>query len=114
MVRMCSAESLLAGLTSRATSAETQAAQAKRDVEELAAEKAELEQELTEARTAADELAKQLRMESEAYEARIRALNDRAVELREKCDEMERGGEALAEELKAKQVRRSRGGLGAC
>lgn len=71
----------------------------------LQADKIELESELSAARNSAEELASQLRMESDAYENRIRALNDRLTEMRALCDQQERQLEAQADDVSQKQAR---------
>ncbi len=70
----------------------------------LQAEKSELESELSTSRNSAEELASQLRMESDAYENRIRALNDRLTEMRALCDQQERQLEAQADDVSQKQA----------
>ena len=71
----------------------------------LQADKSELESELSTSRNSAEELASQLRMESDAYENRIRALNDRLTEMRALCDQQERQLEAQADDVSQKQAR---------
>ena len=70
----------------------------------LQADKSELESELSTSRNSAEELASQLRMESDAYENRIRALNDRLTEMRALCDQQERQLEAQADDVSQKQA----------
>ena len=72
--------------------------------EVLAAEKAALEEELASVKGSLEDVSNQLRNDADAYGGRVRGLNERAAELRDKCNEQELTIEALREEVKAKEV----------
>lgn len=100
----CRAEGLVASLTAKLSQAEGEALDWRKHHDVLLSEKTAIEEELNMLKANLEDVSTQLRQDGEAYTGRVRGLNERAAELRDRCDAQELQIEALKEDVKTKEV----------